>query len=275
MLNVVGTSHITHYTLHIHFDMKARTLILRTAGTNCDMETQVAFEKVGSKVDLVHINELLSHKKSLGVSPLGVSPLNDYDILVLPGGFTYGDDISAGKILANELKFKLGEEIDEFVKAGKLVLGICNGFQVLVKLGLLPWGKIGEQVVTLTNNTSGIFQCEWVMLEVPNSRCIFTKGINELELPIAHAEGRFVAKPSVIEELKQKNQVALRYKGYNPNGSMDNIAGICDSTGRLFGLMPHPERFIFETQHPMWTRCKMEPLGLLIFKNAIEYARQL
>ncbi|MDI6840661.1 MAG: phosphoribosylformylglycinamidine synthase subunit PurL [bacterium] len=246
---------------------KTRTLILRTAGTNCDIETKVAFEVVGARssrpyiVDLVHINELIRHKKSL----------NDYDILVIPGGFTYGDDISAGKILANELRFKLGEDVDKFVTSGKLILGICNGFQVLVKLGLLPYGKLGEQVITLTNNVSGLFQCEWVALEAPKTNCIFTKGIDEIELPIAHAEGRFVAQPSIIKELNKNRQVALRYKGYNPNGSMDNIAGICDTSGRIFGLMPHPERFIFETQYPRWTRAKKEPQGLIIFRNAVEY----
>ncbi len=241
--------------------LATRVLILRTAGTNCDMETKFAFELVGSKVDSVHINQLISRKKSL----------QDYDILVLPGGFTYGDDISAGKILANELKFGLGEELEKFIDSKKLILGICNGFQILAKLGLLPGGKLGEQLVTLTNNTSGIFQCEWVQLEAPNTKCVFTRGIEELELPIAHAEGRFVASRPVISELEQNNQIALRYKDYNPNGSMSEIAGICDPSGRIFGLMPHPERFVFKTQHPQWTRDKIEPLGLLIFKNAVEY----
>lgn len=227
------------------------------------METKYAFELVGSKAELVHINQLVNH----------TIYLQDYDILVIPGGFTYGDDISAGKILANEIKFRLGEQIDRFVESQKLVLGICNGFQILVKLGLLPLGKIGEQVVTLTNNTSGVFQCEWVRLKVEDSPCVFTQGMDELDLPIAHAEGRFVAQEEVIKKLFAKNQVVMRYKDYNPNGSISDIAGICDPTGRIFGLMPHPERFIFNTQHPKWTKQKVEPHGLLIFNNAVKYTK--
>ncbi len=242
-----------------------RVLILRAAGTNCDMESKFAFELVGAKVDSIHINQLvIANNHSL---------LQDYDILVLPGGFTYGDDISAGKILANKLKFGLGEELEKFIDSKKLILGICNGFQILVKLGLLPGDKTGKQLVTLTDNTSGVFQCEWIQLEVPNTKCIFTQGLKELELPIAHAEGRFVASESIISELEKNNQIVLRYKGYNPNGSMSGIAGICDPSGRIFGLMPHPERFVSKTQHPHWTRNEVEPLGLMIFKNAVEYIR--
>ncbi|MDD5528504.1 MAG: phosphoribosylformylglycinamidine synthase subunit PurL [bacterium] len=241
---------------------KANVIILRTAGTNCDMETAYAFEKVGAKTKLVHINELLYQGKKI----------KDYDILVLPGGFSYGDDISAGKILANELQHRLSDELNQFVSDKKLVLGICNGFQILVKLGLLPYGKLGEQTVTLTNNTSGLFQCEWVNLVAPDSRCIFTKGLKELDLPIAHAEGKFVGADKIIKTLQTNKQIALQYKSYNPNGSMNKIAGICDQSGRIFGLMPHPERFISNTQHPYWNRNKnIEPLGLRIFLNAVKY----
>jgi phosphoribosylformylglycinamidine synthase len=238
-----------------------QVLILRTAGTNCDMETKFAFESVGAEVDLVHVNRIMAEK----------TLLRDYDILVFPGGFTYGDDISAGKILANELKSGLREEIDRFVDDEKLVLGICNGFQILAKLGLLPGGKIGDQAVTLTNNTSGVFQCEWIRLTVEESPCVFTRGMGEIELPIAHAEGRFVAEESVVQDLLQKKQIPISYKGYNPNGSMSAVAGVCDPSGRIFGLMPHPERFMFKTQHPRWTRESIEPYGLSIFKNAVDY----
>lgn len=243
---------------------RPRVLVLRTAGTNCDVESAYAFEKAGAKPDFVHINQIVNKKHKL----------KDYEILVLPGGFSYGDDVSAGKILANEAQYRLGKEIEEFVSGKKLVIGICNGFQILVKLGLLPYKKLGEQVVTLTNNTSGMFQCEWVRLEVPKSQCIFTKGLKEIELPIAHGEGRFVASKNVIKDLNSKKQIALYYKKYNPNGSMEDIAGICDRNGRIFGLMPHPERFIFKTQHPAWTKYKnIEPLGLIIFKNAVDYIK--
>lgn len=229
------------------------------------METVFALELAGSKVDLVHINQLVNKKKTL----------KDYDILVIPGGFTYGDDISAGKIMANELKYRLQEEVTEFISQEKLVLGICNGFQVLAKLGLLPYGKIGEQTITLTNNVSGAFQCEWINLTTASEKCIFTKGLQEFELPIAHAEGRFVTPENMLKELTANNQIAVRYKEYNPNGSLDNIAGICDPTGRIFGLMPHPERFIFSTQHPRWTKEKKEPQGLTIFQNAVNYIQNL
>jgi phosphoribosylformylglycinamidine synthase len=225
------------------------------------METKFAFEFVGAQADLVHVNRIMANKKLL----------RDYDILVFPGGFTYGDDISAGKILANELKSGLREEIDRFVDDEKLVLGICNGFQILAKLGLLPRGKIGDQTVTLTSNTSGVFQCEWIRLTAGESPCVFTSGLDELELPIAHAEGRFVAEESVVQDLLQKKQVPISYKGYNPNGSMSAVAGVCDPSGRIFGLMPHPERFVSRTQHPRWTRENVEPHGLRIFKNAVEY----
>jgi phosphoribosylformylglycinamidine synthase len=258
-LKTVSKKEAPSYQLPIT-DHRARVLILRTGGTNCDMETQYAFELVGAKVDLVHINQLIRDKRKL----------QNYSVLVFPGGFTYGDDISAGKILANEIKFRLQEEIDRFVEGGRLVLGICNGFQVLTKLGLLPWGKIGEQVVTLTNNVSGAFQCEWVNLKVEESPCVFTQGMEDFELPIAHAEGRFVADKEIISKLFMNKQVVIRYKNYNPNGSIEGIAGICDPSGRIFGLMPHPERFIFKTQHPQWTSEECYPQGLLIFKNIIK-----
>jgi phosphoribosylformylglycinamidine synthase len=210
-------------------------------------------------------------------------PLVNYQILVIPGGFTYGDDVSAGRILANKLRLSLGDELQKFVDDGRLILGICNGFQVLVKAGLLP--KSNEkhsQSLTLASNDSARFECRWVYLRANNtSPCIFTQGINLMYLPVAHGEGKVVIEPGAIEELN----VALYYAdetgdtraGYphNPNGSMNNIAGICDVTGRIFALMPHPERFIRWTQHPRWIR---EPRrdygdGFRIFRNAVEWAK--
>jgi len=254
---------------------KVKTLILRAPGTNCDVEAAFAFEQAGAQVDLTHVDELIHRQKSL----------SNYQIMVIPGGFTYGDDISAGKILANELRLKLGDEIQKFVDDGRLILGICNGFQVLVKAGMLPKSR-GEnsQLLTLAGNDSGRFECRWVYLHAnKTSPCIFTRGIDLMYLPVAHGGGKVVIEQGALEELN----VALYYAdetgdiraGYphNPNGSVNNIAGICDATGRIFALMPHPERFIRWTQHPRWTR---EPRGdygdgFRVFLNAVEWAKSI
>lgn len=244
---------------------------MRGPGTNCDRETAFAFEQAGAATALVHINRLIS----------GTERLGDYDILVIPGGFTYGDDIAAGKVLANELMLRLGEQVRRFISDGRLVLGICNGFQVMVKAGILP--GLGSDVsgITLTNNDSNRFECRWVHLKVePDSPCVFTRGIEKMYLPVAHAEGKLVASPEVLPELP----VVLRYANpdggvaaypLNPNGSVVDIAGICDATGRVFALMPHPERYIGQRQHPRWTRGEGgEPGdGFGIFANAVAFAK--
>jgi phosphoribosylformylglycinamidine synthase I len=251
---------------------KVKTLILRAPGTNCDVETAFAFEQAGAEIGSAHVNELVRKEKRI----------TDYQILVIPGGFTYGDDISAGKILANELKLKLGDDIQRFVDGGGLILGICNGFQVLVKAGILPQPNDPSQKLTLANNGSSRFECRWVYLSVDKqSPCVFTKGISSLYLPIAHGEGKVMADSNVLAGLK----VVLRYADkegkvsadypYNPNGSADSIAGICDSSGRVFALMPHPERFLRWTQHPRWLREGTREWGdgFGIFKNAVEWVR--
>lgn len=249
--------------------------MLRAPGTNCDFETRVAFEEAGAEVDSALVYELFRKEKYLA----------DYQILVIPGGFTYGDDISAGKIMANEIRLRLGEDIQKFVDAGKLILGICNGFQVLVKTGILPGPPIqGTQPVTLTNNDSGKFECRWVYLRVnEKSPCIFTKGMKGMYIPVAHGEGKLVAEPSVIDNLNvvvqyaDENGNTTASYPYNPNGSVRSIAGICDASGRIFALMPHPERFIRWTQHPRWTREKPRKVGdgLQVFINAVEWAKSI
>lgn len=253
---------------------KVNVLILRAPGTNCDVETAFAFQQAGAVASLIHVNQLIRGDKRL----------SDYRIMVIPGGFTYGDDISAGRVLANELSLKLGDGLKRFVEGGGLVLGICNGFQVLVKAGVLPGIKKSDlPPVTLANNDSGKFECRWVHLVADKkSRCVFTAGIDGMYLPIAHGEGKFVAHPDVLPEI----DVALRYAdengntaaGYpdNPNGSVDNIAGICDSSGRIFALMPHPERHIRGTQHPQWTRlgAKERGDGFRVFLNAVRWAEK-
>jgi len=254
---------------------KVKTLILRAPGTNCDMETVFAFEQAGSIVESAHINELIRREK----------PLSNYQIMVIPGGFTYGDDISGGKILANELRLKLGEDIQRFVDDGRLILGICNGFQVLLKAGFLPrWNGETRPLITLAANDSGKFECRWVHLRInETTHCIFVQGISNMYLPVAHGEGKVLAEPGVTEKLNvvlyytdEEGDILAGYP-YNPNGSVGNIAGICDVSGRVFGLMPHPERFVRWTQHPKWLR---EPRrdygdGLQIFINAVEWAKTI
>ena len=258
---------------------KVRTLVLRAAGTNCDQETTYAFQLVGSEAELVHINQLFRREKLL----------SDYQILVVPGGFTYGDDISAGKALANELKFRVADQIQQFIDDGKLILGACNGLQALVKACCLPGIRGGlRQEVTLFNNDTGSFQCQWVYLKVSdNSKCVFTKGLGGvIQLPIANGEGKFVpADDASLREMKERGQIVLQYcdrhgeltPDSNPNGSVEAIAGICDPSGRVFALMPHPERYIHPTHHPRWTRegLKKEGDGVQIFRNAVEYAAKL
>ncbi|MFC1931806.1 phosphoribosylformylglycinamidine synthase I [Chloroflexota bacterium] len=252
-----------------------KVIVLRAPGTNCDGETIYAFQQAGADVASVHVNRLICREQHL----------SDYQILVIPGGFTYGDDIGAGKVLANELGLKLGEDMLEFVESGGLILGICNGFQVLVKAGILPDPAAGgAQRLTLANNDSGKFECRWIHMVVnKESPCVFTRGIDSVYLPVAHGEGKVVADPEVLPQLN----VVLRYTdkhgddkaGYphNPNGSVDNIAGICDVSGRVFALMPHPERYIRGTQHPRWTRQGTRKCGdgFQIFRNAVKWVEGL
>ncbi len=252
-----------------------KVLMLRAPGANCDAEAVFAFERAGAAVSSVHVNRLIRREQRL----------SEYQIMVIPGGFTYGDDIAAGKVLANELKLKLGEDIMRFIETGGLILGICNGFQVLVKAGFLPEPSgEGSPRMTLAANDSGKFECRWIQMVVNKTNpCVFTRGIDRLYLPVAHGEGKVVVVPEVLPRLN----VVLRYideqgddeAGYphNPNGSADNIAGICDASGRIFALMPHPERHVRGTQHPRWTRqgAKEDGDGFQIFVNAVKWAKSL
>lgn len=257
--------------------MKPKVSILYGYGINCDNETQYGFELAGADAEKVHINQLISRERKL----------KDYQILAIPGGFSFGDDIGAGKVLATKIKYNLAEEFQEFIKKGKLIIGICNGFQVMVKLGILPGfnGNYNRQEATLTFNDSGRFEDRWVWLKInQRSPCIFTKGIEKIYLPVRHGEGKFVSRNKAIKEkLGQTNQIVAQYvdeKGnladypWNPNGSENNIAGICDEAGRIFGLMPHPEAFLSPLNHPRWTRQKVqEGLGLRIFQNAVSFVK--
>ncbi len=252
-----------------------RVLILRAPGTNCDFETEHAFERAGAVGDRVHINRILE-------SP---TRMNDYQILCIPGGFSYGDDVGAGKILANQMRHHLVDVMQQFKSQDKLLLGICNGFQVLIKSGiLLEDDADGNPPATLCWNDHGRYEDRWVHLKSASDHCVFLKGLDRMYLPIAHAEGRFVMHDKeVAQRLEQNGQLALRYTddaggeagGFpdNPNGAQWNVAGVSDRTGRVFGMMPHPERFIDGTQHPRWTREGLQDQGqgMVIFRNAVEY----
>ena len=254
-----------------------RALVLRAAGINCDQESRSACEKVGFRADVVHVNRILENK----------GLLKDFHFLIVPGGFSFGDDLGAGKVLANELKAKLMPELREFVRDGKLVMGICNGFQILVKAGILPDPMDGSSSqLTLANNDSGKFEDRWIRLKVSSTKSEFLKVEEVIDLPIAHGEGKFL--PSDAQSMKrweQGGQLVLKYvdlegrdAGYpwNPNGSTSGVAGICDPTGRVLGLMPHPERFQDATNHPQWTRrgADIRPDGLKFFQNAFEYVKR-
>jgi len=269
--------------------IKPKACVLRTAGTNCDKETAFAFQESGAEVELVHVNKLINTKDCL----------SSYQILAIPGGFSYGDDIAAGKILANELRTKLAADIQKFIEDGKLIIGICNGFQILVKSGFLPGNKELEQETSLVINDSGKFEDRWVYLTqnacLPDrqakgktQKCVWVKDVPQIiYLPVAHGEGKFITKDKeVLSRLKENGQIVFQYcnasgelSGYpdNPNGAVDNIAGICDATGRIFGLMPHPERHIDILQHPRWASSKNNKQGdgFQIFKNGVEYAKRI
>jgi len=277
-----------------------RVCVLRAPGTNCDVETAHAFALSGAEARRVHLFRVLE-KPAL---------LEDFQILCVPGGFSYGDDIGAGVIFSSQLRGHLSEAVGKFLTADKLALGICNGFQVLLKSGVLPGGSSDwppdwtddspDQVpsATLTWNDNGRYTARWVRLKVVATDNVFLRGIDEIELPVAHAEGRLVPRdPEVLQDWFSNDQVGLCYRErpadgqvatangtpsvgddvlpepHNPNGSTANIAGLSDPTGRVLGLMPHPERFIHATQHPRWTRLGLggEGEGLKLFRNAVEY----
>jgi phosphoribosylformylglycinamidine synthase I len=266
-----------------------RALVLTGFGLNCDWETAYALEQAGSQAERVHLSSLVG----------GDRRLQDYQLFVVGGGFSWGDDHGAGVILAMRLKHRMQDALLDFVERGGVVLGICNGFQVLVNLGLLP-GFEGRQLkreVALIHNDCGSFRDQWVNLTAnPASPCVFTTGVAGVELPVRHGEGKFYAEPDVVERLFQQQQVVLRYARAdgqvaagafpaNPNGSVGDIAGICDPTGRVFGLMPHPEAFNHWTNHPEWTHLKEkcrrtgqsypeEGAGIQLFRNAVKVLSQ-
>ncbi|HEY4034902.1 MAG TPA: phosphoribosylformylglycinamidine cyclo-ligase [Ktedonobacteraceae bacterium] len=256
-----------------------RALVLRAPGINCDRETAQVCRLVGFETDLVHINQLIKAPDSL----------LDYQFLLIPGGFSYGDDLGAGTLLAKNLTIHLGDQLSRFISEGRPVLGICNGFQVLIRAGLLPGYPEARLRATLTENALAMFECRWISMAVQPGPCIFTRGIERpLEMPVAHGEGQFVLEDaSLVDRLLANGQVPLVYTASdgnitqsvaypaNPNGSLSNIAGVCNARGNVLGLMPHPERFITMLQHPQRrSLAGRQADGLLIFKNAYEYTLQ-
>lgn len=265
--------------------MKPQTLILSGYGINCEEETAFAFRHFGAQADIVHVNDLIS----------GEYNLDDYQILAIPGGFSYGDDTGAGKGMANRILNNLEEKILKFVKRDTLTIGICNGFQVLVALGLVPAldENYGARQAALTHNASARYLNRWVHIKTQTNKCVWLKGIDQLYLPVAHGEGNFYMPEEELKKLKEADQIAVTYckedgsstngeYPYNPNGSLMDIAGICDPSGRIFGLMPHPERGMFFHNQPNFTLEKERLLregkelpmmneNAKIFENAVGY----
>jgi len=261
---------------------QARALVLRAAGTNCEEETQRAFELAGARTDVLHLNALAADPARLA----------DYSIIAIAGGFSYGDYVAAGRIFGIELQRRLLAPFQRFVEDGGLMIGICNGFQVLVELGLLQSPRpMTERTIALTDNHSNRYECRWVTLRAEASACPWLEAGALLPCPVAHAEGRLlVADERTLDELEAQGQVALTYVDpaapdrpareidlpypLNPNGSVANIAGICDPSGRILGLMPHPERNLSPWNHPQWTRLgqRTEGEGLGFYRRMVEVA---
>lgn len=253
-----------------------RVLILRAPGANCDQELAFAFEKAGAVAERIHIRRICENPKLF----------RGFEILAIPGGFSYGDDVAAGKILATQLATFFGDELRQFRDDEKLILGVCNGFQALLKAGMLISPDEDGPFATLSNNPNG-FQDRWITMSATPGKCPWLKNISKLEAPTAHGEGNFRCREDwILRGLEQAGQVVLRYVDsngkatdqfpFNPNGSQGAVAGVCDITGRVLGLMPHPERNVLPTHHPRWTRegLKEEGDGMKVFRNAVGYFRE-
>lgn len=264
---------------------KPKALIITGYGINCEEETALAFEKAGGESKIMHVNDLIEK----------IELLKDCQILAFPGGFSYGDDTGSGNALANKIRNNILDPILDFAREDKLVIGICNGFQIISNLGLVPAidDRYGERTVALMHNRQARYECRWVHIKNTTDKCIWTKNLEILHSPIAHAEGNFYAEPETLKKLSENDQIVWKYSKedgssangefpFNPNGSIEDIAGICDPSGRILGMMPHPERFLFFTNKDNWQQEKEhliregsplpeEGTGLQLFKNAIKY----
>jgi phosphoribosylformylglycinamidine synthase subunit PurQ / glutaminase len=263
--------------------MNVKTLVITGFGLNCEVETKAAFDYCGASSDLIHLNDILTDKNIF----------SKYHILAFIGGFSFGDHLGAGTVFANKVKYALEKEIAQFIADGKLIIGICNGFQTITRLGLLPGfdgNYFAKQSIALDWNDSGVFRDSWVTLKAdPESPCVFTKGIDKIEVPIRHGEGKFVTEQEVLGKIEDMHLAAFKYADKNgnptsefpanPNGSINNIAGICDPTGRIFGLMPHPEAYLSPYNYHNWRHQKEagtlpnEGAGVVVFRNAVNYIK--
>ena len=264
-------------------EKQVRALVITGFGLNCEAETTAAFDLCGAAAEQVHLNDLQAAPERL----------RDYHILAFIGGFSFGDHLGGGTAFASRVKHHLGAELERFIDDGKLIIGICNGFQTMARMGLVP--AVDDQYLTvqaaLAQNDQGVFRDDWVTLTAnPQSPCVFTRGVERLQLPIRHGEGKFVVgDDALLQKLESGNQVVLRYADpetgrpatafpANPNGSRNAIAGVCDRTGRVFALMPHPEAYLSPWNHPHWCRQKLqgtlpqEGSGVVFFRNAVAYA---
>jgi phosphoribosylformylglycinamidine synthase len=266
---------------------RVKVAVLAGFGLNCDHETAHGFQLAGARPEIIHLNELIKGKRQLA----------EFQLLAFIGGFSWGDDHGGGVVQAVRMKTRLGQGLQEFIADGNLVIGICNGFQTLVNLGLLPGlgDEYTQRSVALIHNDCGNFRDDWVHLHVnAQSPCVFTRGMESLDLPVRHGEGKFYTDPKTLEQLQGQGLIPLQYAlpggnpaqgkfPHNPNGSLDDVAGICDPSGRVFGLMPHPEAFHHWTNHPQWTRLKandpegyqqryreLTP-GIRMLKNGVDY----
>lgn len=263
--------------------MKVNALIITGFGLNCERETAAAFEMCGASASKIHLNDLLNDP----------NPFERFQILTFIGGFSFGDHLGAGTVFANKVRHGLCSALSRFIDSERLVIGICNGFQTMTRLGLVPAldGDFFTQSCALAHNDCGTFRDAWVTLRAdPESPCVFTKGLETLRLPVRHGEGKFVASPEIVSELERRHLIPLRYaataggaaSGFpaNPNGSINDIAAICDPSGRVFGLMPHPEAYLSPFNAPDWTRedaegrLPAEGAGAAVFRNAVRHAEE-
>ncbi len=255
---------------------KPRVAILRSDGTNCDQELFYAFEKAGGVSEYVHVNEFRNKDRRM----------SEFQIIALPGGFSYGDDIASGKVLAVELMSKLSEDLMRFINKKGYLLGVCNGFQTLIRTGLLPFGKLGKMEATLTHNDSGHFECRWVRVKGENSKASYLDDLNfPIHVAVNHGEGKIFADKKTLDRIEKDDLVVFRYVDKdgnatmkypeNPNGALNAIAGITDKTGRILGLMPHPEKFVDMTQYPNWRREKIDkPQGLMFYERIVKFVKE-
>ncbi len=261
---------------------EVRVLVLTGLGLNCEEETAHGFRACGARADLVHLSDMLASDR----------PLTDYQVIAMIGGFSFGDHIAAGVVYANRLRYRMFDRILRFVGDGGLMIGICNGFQTMVKLGLLPGidGNYGERVATLAANDRLGYRDAWVSVRAdPASPCVWTRGVDRMDLPARHGEGKFLTRDEgLMQRLRDEHLISVRYVDeggeatqqwpWNPNGSPDAVAGVCDPSGRLFGLMPHPDAYLYGFNHPQWARKKLEGSfelrgdGLKIFQNGVDFA---